>query len=173
MIHPLVTQLFFTRSEWLRGLEGVSAAEAVKHLGPMNCISWLVGHMAWHEQRYWLDLAQRKVLFSDLNTRFAYGSPKSSPSLVEVLHMWLEVTGQSQPFLERLTSADLQEELLRRGKIVGQSLGSAMQRVIYHYWYHTGEVQAIRQLLGHHNLPEYVGDIEEKAPYRSEYLYKS
>ena len=169
MIHPLVAQLFFTRGEWLRGLEGVSAAEAAKHLGPMNCISWLVGHMAWHEQKYWLELAQGKVPFNDLKTRFSYGSPKSSPSLVEVMSMWLEVTRLSQPYLERLTSADLQEELLRHGKSVGQNLGSAMQRVIYHYWYHTGEVQAIRQLLGHHNLPEFVGDLEEKAPYRSEF----
>lgn len=169
MYHPLVAQLYFTRSEWLRGLEVVSAAEAVKHLGPMNCISWLVGHMAWHEQRYWLEFAQGKTIFSDLNTRFAYGSPKSSPSLVEVLHMWLEVTNQSTPFLEKLTSAGLQEELLRHGKPVGQNFGTAMQRVIYHYWYHTGEVQAIRQLLGHRNLPEFVGEMEKQAPYRSEY----
>ena len=38
----------------------------------------------------------------------------------------------------------------------------------YHYWYHTGEIQAIRQMLGHSNLPEYVGDIETEAPYRPE-----
>lgn len=169
MIHPLVAQLYFARSEWLRGIEGVSAAEAVKHLGPMNCISWLVGHMAWQEQRYWMDLNQGKIPFSELNARFSYESPKSSPSLVEVLHIWLEVTSLTRPFLEKLTSADLQEELLRHGKAVGQNLGTAMLRVIYHYWYHGGEVQAIRQLLGHHNLPEFVGEIEEQAPYRTEY----
>jgi len=169
MIHPLVAQLYFTRDEWLRGIEGVSSTEAVKHLGPMNCISWLVGHMAWQEQYYWLDLAQGKVLFSELNSRFAYGSPKSSPSLVEVLHMWLEVTSFSRPFLDKLTSADLQEELLRHGKSVGQTLGTAMLRLIYHYWYHNGEVQSIRQLLGHKALPEFIGDIEGRAPYRCEY----
>ena len=45
---------------------------------------------------------------------------------------------------------------------------SALRRVTYHYWYHTGEIQAIRQMLGQQNLPEYVGDIEVEAPYRPE-----
>ena len=169
MIHPLVAQLYFTRDEWLRGLDGVTEADAVKHLGPMNCISWLVGHLAWHEQKYWLELAQGMKPFPDLNTRFAYSSPGSTPSQTEVLNKWLEVTRLSRPYLDTLTSADLQEELLRHGKVVGQNLGSAMLRVIYHYWYHIGEIQAIRQLLGHRNLPEFVGEIEQRAPYRSEY----
>ncbi len=54
MPHPLIDQFRFTRSEWLRGLEGVSAEDATQHFGPMNCISWMVGHLAWYEQRYWL-----------------------------------------------------------------------------------------------------------------------
>jgi hypothetical protein len=40
-----------------------------------------------------------------------------------------------------------------------------LRRVTYHYWYHTGESQAIRQLLGHKNLPEFVGAIHDQAPY--------
>jgi hypothetical protein len=35
-----------------------------------------------------------------------------------------------------------------------------------HYWFHMGESQAIRQMLGHTNLPQFVGDIGEKAPFR-------
>jgi len=38
----------------------------------------------------------------------------------------------------------------------------------YHYWYHIGEIQAIRQLLEQPDLPEYVGPIETEAPYRPE-----
>ncbi|HET9016907.1 MAG TPA: hypothetical protein VFN57_15000, partial [Thermomicrobiaceae bacterium] len=48
------------------------------------------------------------------------------------------------------------------------TLGSLMQRVIYHYWYHTGENQAIRQLLGHQHLPVFVGNIDDEAPYMPE-----
>jgi hypothetical protein len=40
--------------------------------------------------------------------------------------------------------------------------------VIYHYWYHTGENMAIRQKLGHKQLPEYVGNIDDQAPYQAE-----
>jgi hypothetical protein len=45
-------------------------------------------------------------------------------------------------------------------------VGDSIHRVTYHYWFHIGEILAIRQVLGHRRLPEYVGDIEKKAPYR-------
>ena len=54
MAHPLVEQLRFARSEFMRGIDGVSDDAARRRLGPMNCISWNVGHLAWQEQRYWL-----------------------------------------------------------------------------------------------------------------------
>jgi hypothetical protein len=168
MTHPLVDQFRFTRREWLRGLEGVSESDAARHFGPMNCISWNVGHLAWHEQRYWLQHAQGQMLFPQLNEIYASGAPMSTPSLGEMLEIWHTVTQAADPFLDTLTSPRLQDELLREGRPVGQSLGSAMRRITYHYWYHIGEIQAIRQMLGQRDLPEYVGDIETAAPYRPE-----
>ncbi len=168
MPHPLIDQFRFTRSEWLRGLEGVSAEDATRHFGPMNCISWMVGHLAWHEQRYWLQHAQGKLLFPILNELYAYEAPMSTPALDEMLAMWHQVTQAADPYLDSLTTEQLQTELLREGKPVGQTVGSALRRVTYHYWYHIGEIQAIRQMLGQTNLPEYVGDIEIEAPYRPE-----
>jgi hypothetical protein len=168
MAHPLVDQFRFTRREWLRGLDGVSEEDAARHFGPMNCISWNVGHLAWHEHRYWLELAQGQMLYPQLNEIYAYGAPMSTPSLAEMLGIWHTVTRAADPFLDTLTSETLQDELLRHGKAVGQSYGSAMRRVTYHYWYHIGEIQAIRQMLGQTDLPEYVGDIEIEAPYRPE-----
>ena len=47
-----------------------------------------------------------------------------------------------------------------------RTVGSGLQRVTYHYWFHTGEILAIRQVLGHRRLPEFVGNIDEEAPYR-------
>jgi hypothetical protein len=35
----------------------------------------------------------------------------------------------------------------------------------YHYWYHLGEAHAIRQMLGHQDLPQFVGDMSA-AVYR-------
>lgn len=168
MAHPLVDQLRFTRSEWLRGLQGVSEEEAAQHFGPMNCISWNVGHLAWHEHRYWVELAQGKMLFPQLNVVYAYGAPMSTPSFKEMLDIWRLCTQAADPFLDGLTTAGLLADLLREGKSVGQTVGSALRRVTYHYWYHIGEIQAIRQMLGHKDLPEYVGDIEVEAPYRPE-----
>jgi len=31
----------------------------------------------------------------------------------------------------------------------------------YHYWFHLGGAHAIRQLLGHPDLPQFVGDMAE------------
>jgi hypothetical protein len=31
----------------------------------------------------------------------------------------------------------------------------------YHYWFHCGEAHAIRQMLGHTDLPQFVGDMSE------------
>lgn len=168
MIHPLAEQIGFTRAEWLRGLEGVSDEDAARHFGPMNCISWIVGHLAWQEQRYFLARAQGKLPFPELNDRYAYGAPMSTPALSDTLRFWHQVTQASQPYLDTLTTQALEQELPLDGKPVGQSIGSAMRRMTYHYWYHIGEIQAIRQMLGHTGLPEYVGDIETLAPYRSE-----
>ena len=168
MIHPLVEQFRFTRSEWLRGLEGVAAEDAARHFGRMNCISWTVGHLAWHEQRYWLQFGQGQILFPHLNELFAYGGPMSTPALADMLETWRSVIRAADPYLDSLTSEKLQGELLRDGQSVGQSIGSALRRVTYHYWYHIGEIQAIRQMLGHADLPEYVGSIESEAPYRAE-----
>ena len=168
MTHPLIDQFRFTRSEWLRGLEGVSEADGACHFGQMNCISWTVGHLAWHEQRTWLTRPQAITLFPKLNELFAYGAPMSTPFFQEMLQTWQTVTNAADPFLDSLTTGTLQTDLLLNGEPVGQSIGSALRRITYHYWYHIGEIQAIRQMIGHTNLPEYVGDIETEAPYRPE-----
>ena len=168
MTHPLIDQFRFTRREWLRGLAGLSETDAGRHFGQMNCISWIVGYLAWHEQRYWLQLAQGQLPFPELNEVYAYGAPMSTPSLAKMLDIWHTVSQAADPFLDSLTTETLQEQLLRNGEAVGQSLGSALRRITYHYWFHTGEILAIRQMLGQRDLPEYVGDLETEAPYRPE-----
>jgi hypothetical protein len=54
MVHPLVDQLRFTRSEFARAFHGVSESDGVQRLMPMNSIGWIVGHLAWQEQAYFL-----------------------------------------------------------------------------------------------------------------------
>ena len=168
MAHPLVDQFRFTRSEWQRGLDGLTEEEGAQHFGNMNCISWTVGHLAWHEQRTFLQRPQNIILYPQLNELFAYGAPMNTPSLAEMLEIWRNVTKAADPYLDTLTTQLFLSDLLLNGQPVGQSRGSALRRITYHYWYHIGEIQAIRQMLGHGNLAEYVGDIETEAPYRPE-----
>ena len=62
----------------------------------------------------------------------------------------------------------LQQAPVVKGRTIPFLYGSLLQRVIYHYWYHTGENMAIRQMLGHTALPDFVGDLDGEAPYRPE-----
>lgn len=165
MPHPLVLQLRFTRKEFQRALKGVSDEDARRHLEPMNCISWMIGHLAWQEQDYWLVRAQGRKPAPELE-KLAFGQPASSPPLDEMWQAWNTVTAASDPWLDMLTSATLRTHALKKdGGPYKESFGSQLRRVTYHYWYHTGESQSIRQLLGHTRLPVFVGDIHEKAPY--------
>ncbi len=52
MLYPLVLQLCYTRSEVKRALKGLTDAEARERFMPMNCISWNIGHLAWHRREY-------------------------------------------------------------------------------------------------------------------------
>ena len=48
-----------------------------------------------------------------------------------------------------------------------ENIGTLLLRNFYHYLYRTGEASALRQMLGHVNVPEFVGNIGEAA-YRPE-----
>lgn len=169
MSHPMVEQLRFARSELQRALAGLTDEEARRRFLPMNCISWNIGHLAWQEQRYWLTVAQDGLTVRpDLNAEFAYGAPASTPPLAEIWDAWREVTAATDGWLDAVTTATLAESITVRGWGITTTYGSLMLRVIDHYWYHIGECMAIRQLLGHTNLPDFVGDIDTEAPYRPE-----
>lgn len=168
MPHPLVSQLRFTRSEFMRAVKGVSDDDARKRILPMNCISWNIGHLAWQEQRYFLGFGQGKILFPEIERDFAYGAPASTPLLKETLAAWKKITAAADPWLDTLTPAKLQEHPVVNGKPIARIYGNLLQRTIYHYWYHIGENLAIRQQLGHKRLPQFVGDIDGKAPYQPE-----
>lgn len=168
MTHPLVSQLRFTRREFMRAVKGVSDQDARKRVLPMNCISWNIGHLAWQEQRYFLYYGQGQMLLKEIDKNFANGAPASTPPLEEVLSAWRAITAAADSWLDMLTPTKLQQNAISNGKPVAYFYGNLLQRVIYHYWYHIGENLAIRQQLGHSRLPQFVGAIDTKAPYRPE-----
>lgn len=168
MAHPLVQQLRFTRGEFARAFKGITDDEARQRFLPMNCISWIIGHLAWQEQAYFLKYGQGRLLFPEISRDFANGAAASTPALAEMLAAWQAITAANDPWLDTLTPAMLQAQVISQGKPIDRTYGNLLQRVIYHYWYHTGEIMAIRQLLGHSRLPQFVGGLDRKAPYQPE-----
>ena len=169
MVHPLVDQLRFARSEFRRCLEGISEADGGVRRLPMNSIGWTVCHLAGQERRFWLIWAQGITdVAPELNEWGHFGKPANTPPLAAAWVAWRTVTAAVDPFLDALTQERLLEHLIVDGEPMESNMGTMLRRSTYHYWYHTGEASAIRQLLGHTNLPEFVGEIASEAPYRPE-----
>ncbi len=154
----ILNQLRFARSEFQRGFEDVSEEDSQRRLMPMNSIAWIVGHLAWHEQHYWLKRAQGVIPFPRLDEVSAFGKPPADVSLNEMVDLWHEVIKMSEEYLVRLSKIELEKNLIVKGKKLPANIGTMITRVTYHYFYHIGEMQAIRQLLGHKGLPSFIGD---------------
>ena len=105
MALPLVDQLRFARHEFVRCLAGVADADARRRFAPMNCISWMVGHLASQENGYWVLIAQGESIQSDLHRLVGYGSPPSTPPLDEMWAAWREITTAADRDLDTLTPA--------------------------------------------------------------------
>lgn len=168
MPHPLVLQLRFTRSEFQRGLLGVTDEEARRRFMPMNCISWLIGHLAFQEQMYWLVRAQGTEVAPDLREIAGWGMPATTPPLDQMWDTWNKIVTAADPWLDALTTDKLTTHMIVNGREHPESIGTMLRRCTYHYWYHLGEGMAIRQMLGHTGLEEFVGDIGVHAPYVAE-----
>ena len=166
MPHPLVLQLRFTRSEFIRAAK-VSEEDAGKRVMPMNSISWTIGHLAWQEQRYFIYFPTGELAAPEIE-EYAFGSPHSTPSAKAMWAAWRKITRVADTWLDSLTVRKLQQMVVRDGKVTNRMYGNLLQRVIYHYWYHIGENMAVRKMLGHSGFGYFVGNIDGKAPYTPE-----
>jgi hypothetical protein len=72
---------------------------------------------------------------------------------------WQTVTCVADRYLSTVTVETLQDHFIWKGKPRPESIGTMLIRCIYHYWYHIGESSAIRQMLGHTDLPVFIGDM--------------
>ena len=192
MAHPLVTQLRFARSEFVRCLEGLSEEDATRRLLPMNCISWMVGHLAAQEQYYFIYFPEGKVPHPELNKLVGFGHPATTPPLADMWQVWHEITAAADPFLDTLTmeqlkiypeqgtkgfedslfgmvSKEVLAKLMAKGNVSSnESHGTKILRTTYHYFFHTGEAHAVRQQLGHPDLPYFVGGMPDDLFFEEE-----
>ena len=97
----LINQLIFARSEFKKGFSGVTEEEGSQRLMPVNSIGWIVGHLAWHEQYYWLTRAQGKILIPELIDQVGFGKPASSSSLKKMISYWETITHDADNYLFR------------------------------------------------------------------------
>ena len=163
MAHPLVLQLRFARSEFIRAAK-VSEADAVKRVMPMNSISWTIGHLAWQEQRYFIYFPTGSLVLPEIQD-YAFGSPHSVPSAKKMWAAWRKITTTADEWLDSVTTKQLQQKVVLKGTRTNRMYGNLLQRVIYQYWYHIGENMAISKMLGHSGFGYFVGNIDRKAPY--------
>ena len=159
MAHYLVNQLRFTRSELVRCLNGISDDDARHRIMPMNCITWMIGHLAAQEQYLWVWMAQGKAIAPELYQIVGTGQPASTPPLQEMWAIWREITQVADPYLDTLDADNMLLHLEHEGERLEENIGTLLFRNMHHYWFHIGEAHAVRQQLGHKNLPEFVGNM--------------
>jgi len=155
-MHQLVELQHLTRSEFLRGLEGVSDEAARRRVEPMNCISWMVAHLA-HQERAFFVAGARGERAEPRFRAFGNASDSSQPPLEEAMALWREASEDADALLHAATEESMREVVIApdpRGN--SAELGTRLVRNIFHYWVHIGEISAIRQVLGHPSPPEFV-----------------
>ncbi len=152
----LVELQHLARKEFLRGLEGVSDEDARRRVEPMNCISWIIGHMACQEQAYFVAWPEGCEAGPEYKA-FAWGSPASQPSLESVMTLWRATCEAADRRLHAANEESLRQLVLAPHPAPErENLGTRIVRNIFHYWSHIGEISAIRQMLGHHRPPQFV-----------------
>jgi hypothetical protein len=157
----------FALSEFERGLEGLTDDEARMRLpkgdgGEMNSISWTAGHIAWHWGRVrWMATDEP---YDPALDQFANGSPDPTPPSLERARHFLAGAAEGADWIASADDALMARVSPEKSR---ESVGTALMRVVLHTWFHAGEINAMRQTLGH---PEIVfvgrllGSLEWRSP---------
>jgi len=144
---------YLTRKEFERNLRGLTDEDARKRVGPMNCISWIIAHVANQHRTFFVDWpAGRKT--DQRYAPYGYGSPASQPPLEEALSLLQDACRDADAWLQTATRDSLQDRSTCTSP-EGENGGTLLVRNIFHTWCHLGEISSIRQTLGH-KPPEFV-----------------
>jgi len=138
----------FALNEFERGLEGLTDDEARTRLvkaggAEMNATSWTAAHIAGH----WL---WRPAHLDRYTPGFSDPTP---PSLDDARALLAEAKAFQTTWLASLTGEKLAS---KPPGFQGENVGTGIMRAALHTWFHIGEINAIRQMLGHPEIA-YVG----------------
>ena len=148
--------------EFRRNLEGLTAEEAVLRQqkadgSQMNAISWSVQHIGAH----WANArcVALGLPFERLNpprdgTPPAYEDARRVFDAATADLSWIRTAGDDK-FSVTFPQAN------------NESAGTFLARAIFHTWFHIGEINAVRQLLGHAPI-DFVGDLHGRLGWRPE-----
>ncbi len=163
-MHLLVEMQHLTRKEFLRGLTGerpddgtrpLTDEDARHRIEPMNCITWIIGHMAHQEHTFFVAWPKGAPVEPQYEP-FAFGGPPSQPPLEEVMALWRAACEAANPLLHAADEESLRQPVIAPGSAgMRENMGMLIVRNIFHYWCHIGEISAIRQVLGH-RPPQFV-----------------
>ncbi len=150
-----------TVSEFRRGLEGLTAEEAlVRHPKAdgtaMNAASWIVAHIADH----WAN-AQAFALGREAGI-LGPSRDGTAPPFEDALAR-LEAATSDLGWIA--AAGDVRMSRPHEGR--DYTAGTFLMRAVMHTWFHCGEINAIRQLLGHPEIA-FVGPFDGKLAWVAE-----
>jgi hypothetical protein len=156
----------FTFSEFERGLEGLTDEEARTRCRKadgteMNAISWIVRHVSiqWRNVGAYAETPDEDAA----RTLLPQVLEPDPPSLAEALEAWEAAKAANRWMLEN-EYAFL--DTVREGaNSVQEYVGTYLMRTVLHTWFHAGEVNSIRQLLGHPEI-RYVAPMDGKLEWQ-------
>ena len=133
-----------------RGLEGLGEQDATTRLtkadgSETNSISWTVAHLG----RHWLS-ARTDALGESVSAslqRFATGSTDPTPPSLLDARGVLDAAQQSIDWIEGASDGFLSNGPPSARN--GERPGTRLMRAVLHTWFHIGEINGIRQMLGH------------------------
>ena len=145
----------FAIAEFRRGLEGLTPDEARTRVpkagaGEMNAITWIAGHVSTH----WLSVAALAAGHARPEDAGRFAGANADPTPPELETMLARLDAARSATREWLAAAA--DELLAQpmgGRAGGENLGEGVLRATLHTWFHAGEVNAVRQMLGHAEIP--------------------
>jgi hypothetical protein len=153
-MHTLVEMYHITRKEFERNLVGLTEEDAGKCIEPMNCISWIIGHVANQQHAFFVDWPQGRE--SDIRfSQYGTGRSPSKPALADAMSLWRIACDEADIWLDAATDRILKEVFHPSKRGPAENAGTLLVRSTFHIWCHLGEISSIRQILGH-RPPEFV-----------------